>query len=90
MGGDISWGHELFFRKQREKDSFRNNSGQEKYVYRGIVDNIEKLSDHVVQMDVVAVAQVLFKDSIENKTAFDNEDLMELLFPGVANPDLLF
>ena len=90
------WGETLagamnyFFRKQREKDSFRNNYGQEKYVYRGIVDNIEKLSDHVVQMDVVAVAQVLFKDSIENKTAFDNEDLMELLFPGVANPDLLF
>ena len=65
MGGDISWGHELFFRKQCKKDSFHNNYGQEKYVCRGIVDNIEKLSDRVVQMDVVAVAQVLFKDSIK-------------------------
>ena len=55
-----------------------------------MAENIEKLSDHIVQMDVVAVVQVLFKDSVKNKTAFENEELMELLFPGVANPELLF
>ena len=39
-------------------------------------------------MDVIAVEQV-FKDSIKNKTGFDNGGLMELLFLGAVNPELL-
>ena len=89
-GEQLAGAMNLFFRKQRANDSNRNNFAQEKYIFRGMAENIEKLSDHIVQMDVVAVVQVLFKDSVKNKMAFENEELMELLFPGVANPELLF
>ena len=90
------WGQKLagalnkFFFKQRQEDSSRSKFSVERYVFRGMDDKVEKLSEKVIQMDVVAVAQVLFGESIKDGTAFRNADLMELLFPGVANPELLF
>ena len=90
------WGNKLagtvnrFFFRQRQEDSSRTKFAVDRYVFRGMDDKVEKLSEKVIQMDVVAVAQVLFGESIKDGTAFQNTDLMELLFPGVANPELLF
>ena len=53
-------------------------------------ESVEKVSDMIVVSDVVSMARVLFKESIENKKLFKDEDLMQLLFPGVTKPDIMF
>ena len=50
----------------------------------------EKASDCIVQMDMVLVANVLFKDTISTGKLFEEKDLMELLSPGVKSPELFF
>ena len=40
--------------------------------------------------DVVSMAGVISKDNIENRKLFKNEDLMQLLFPVVTKPQILF
>ena len=41
-------------------------------------------------MDMVLVANVLFKDTISSGKPFEEKDLRELLFPGVKSPELFF
>ena len=40
--------------------------------------------------DVVSKSGVIFKDSVENKKLFKDEDLMQLLFAGVTKPEIMF
>ena len=61
----------LFFCKKRVNNSNCNNFAQEKYIFCGMAENIEKLSNHVVEINVVVVAEVLFKDSVKNNMDFD-------------------
>ena len=46
----------------------------EKYVSNGIEESVEKFSDLIVVSNVVSMAGVIFKDSIENRKLFKDED----------------
>ena len=79
-----------FFMKARQENGTSTLYVVEKYVSNGMEESVEKVSNMVVVSDVVSMAGVLFKDSIENRKLFKNEDLMQLLFPGVTKPDIMF
>ena len=53
-------------------------------------ESVSKVSDMTVLSDAVSMAGVLFKESIENRKLFKDEGLMQLLFPGVTEPEDLF
>ena len=78
-----------FIQKQREDES-KASWVIDKYVFAGVDEMVEKASDCIVQMDMVLVANVLFKDTISTGKLFEEKDLMELLFPGVKSPELFF
>ena len=89
-----AWGKNLaatmskyFFRvNQMEKSTYQ----ADRFVFDHMLSTVEKLSDHAVQHDIVAVAKVIFRDSILSKDFFKNKELMELLFPNVPLPENLF
>ena len=62
----------------------------EKYVSNGMEESVEKVSDMIVVSDVVSMTVVLFKYSIENRKLFKDEYLMQLIFPGVKKPEIMF
>ena len=79
-----------FFMKARQEKGTSTLYFVEKYVSNGMEESVEKVSDLIVVSDVVSMAGVIFKDSIENRKLFKDEDLMQLLFPGVTKPEIMF
>ena len=79
-----------FFFKARQDKSTGNLYYVEKYVSNGMEESVSKVSDMTVLSDAVSMAGVLFKESIENRKLFKDEGLMQLLFPGVTEPEDLF
>ena len=79
-----------FFLRQREEGSDNHRYPPKKYVFSGVEPGVAKLSDYVAQKDVVDVARYLFTDAIESREMFEQDELCELLFPGVKHPDRLF
>ena len=65
-----------FFFKERQDKKTSNLYYIEKYVSNGIEESVENVSNLIVVSDVVSMAGVIFKDSIENKELFKDEDLM--------------
>lgn len=61
-----------------------------KYTFAGVQEDVVGLSTEVVQQDVVVISRVLFKDAVLNGELFEMTELVDLLFPGVANPQALF
>ena len=53
-------------------------------------ESVEKVSNLIVVSDFFSKAGVIFRDSVENRKLFKNEDLMQLLFPGVTKPEIMF
>ena len=78
-----------FLQKQTEDES-KATWVIDRYVFTGVDEMVEKASDCIVQMDMVLVADVMFKDSISNGKLFQEMDLRELLLPGVKSPELFF
>ena len=90
------WGNKIaaamnkyFLQKQREDES-KATWVIDRYIFTGVDEMVEKASDCIVQMDMVLVADVLFKDSISNGKLFEETDPRELRFPGVKSPELFF
>ena len=81
--------NKFFLQKQKEDES-KATWVIDRYVFTGIDEMVQKASDYIVQMDVVLVAGVLFKDSISNGKLFEDMDLRELIFPGVKSPEPFF
>ena len=90
LGLKVSGTMNKFFFKARHDKKTSNLYYIEKYVSNGMVESVEKFSDLVVVSDVVSMAGVIFKDSIENMKLFKDEDLMQLLFAGVTKPEIMF
>ena len=79
-----------FFFKARQDKNTSNLYYIEKYVSNGMEESVEKVRNLIVVSDVVSMAGVIFRDSVKNRKLFKDEDLMQLLFPGVTKPDTMF
>ena len=64
------WGSKIagtlsqYFHNKRKEESSNTTFLAEKFVCNIVSDTVEKISDHVVQYDIVGVAMVLFKESV--------------------------
>ena len=89
-GGEIAAAMNKFFLQKQKEDESKATWVIDRYVFTSIDEMVQKASDCIVQMDVVLVAGVLFKDSISNGKLFEDTDLRELIFPGVKSPEPFF
>ena len=91
-----TWGKNLcgamnaYFLRQREVAPDKHRYLPKKYVFPGVEPCVAKLGNYVVQNDVVDIARFLFSHAIESREMFEQDELCELLFPGVKHPDTLF
>ena len=79
-----------FFFKARQNKKTSNLYYIKKYVSNVMEESVENVSDFIVLSDVVSMAGVIFKDSIENRKLFTDEDLMQLPFPGLLKPEIFY
>ena len=65
MGGKSGryHGQVLFHMNQEEKSKYP----ADRFVFHNVPSTVENLSEHVIQSDIVAVAKVIFRDSILSK-----------------------
>ena len=90
-GRDITAGMNLYFSNQRRDSPDQQSYGPlKKYNFAGVQADVVDLSMEVVQQDVVVITRVLFKDAVLNGELFTMTELVDLLFPGVANLQALF
>ena len=90
-GRDITAAMNLYFSNQRRDNPDQQNYGPvKKYTFAGVQADVADLSTEVVQQDVVQITRVMFKDAVLNGELFAMKELVDLLFPGVANPQALF
>ena len=91
-----TWGKNLcgamnaYFLRQREVTSDNHRYPPKKYVFSGVESGVAKLSDYVVQKNVVDIAKYLFTNAIKSREMFEQDELCELLFLGVTHPARLF
>ena len=90
MGGKVAAAMNRYFIQKQREDESKASWVIDKYVFAGVDEMVEKASDCIVQMDMVLVANILFKDTISTGKLFEEKNLMELLFPGVKSPELFF
>ena len=90
-GRDITAAMNLHFSNQRRDNPDQQSYGPvKKYTFAGVQADVADLSTEVVQQDVVQITRVMFKDAVLNRELFAMKELVDLLFPGVANPQALF
>ena len=80
----------MHFLRQHKEALDNHRYPPKKYVFSGVEPGVANLSDYVVQKDVVDIARYLFTDAIESREMFEQDELCELLFPGVTHPARLF
>ena len=90
-GKDITAAMNLYFSNQRRDNPDQQTYGPvKKYTFAGVQADVADLSTEVVQQDVVQITMIMFKDAVLNGELFAMKELVDLLFPGVANPQALF
>ena len=90
-GRDITAAMNLYFSNQRRDNPDQQTYGpMKKYTFAGVQADVADLSTEVVQQDVVQITMIMFKDAVLNGEFFAMKELVDLLFPGVANPQALF
>ena len=90
------WGTKLagtlsnYFFSRRKEENSNTTFLAERFVFNGVSDAVENISDHVVQNDVLGVVKLLFKETVSSKEFFNDKELAKLLFPDVAHVEKLF
>lgn len=89
LRGNLAGAMNAFFLRQHDEGSDKHRYPPKKYVFSKVEPRVAKLCDYVVQKDVVDIARFLFTDATKSREMFEQDQLCELLFPGVKHPDRL-
>lgn len=86
------WGKvlEQVLNKQMPRLPGMNAFGLDRYDFTQVEDGVTSIGKQIVQKDVITICEYLYSEAIADKTFFEDETMMEAVFPGVDNPGRLF